>query len=65
LGPDHPITLIAATALVTSTAHDDQASLDLAADTVVRVGHVLGPQHPLAITLHIARRDQFDEQSAC
>jgi DNA-binding SARP family transcriptional activator len=64
LGPDHPITLIAATAVVTSTRDDDQASRDLLVDTVSRVDRVLGPQHPLAVSLQVRQDGQLDQPTA-
>jgi hypothetical protein len=50
--------------VVTSTSDDDQASRDLAADTVSRVGRVLGPRHPLAVSLQPRQREQHDPLTA-
>ncbi|MET0865976.1 MAG: FxSxx-COOH system tetratricopeptide repeat protein [Nakamurella sp.] len=50
LGPDHPITLIAAAAVLTSSAVS-QVSSSLERDTQSRAERVLGADHPLTISL--------------
>jgi hypothetical protein len=47
LGPDHPVTLVAAAAVTSSLTRmgaTEQAKI-LAADTVTRAGNRLGPDH--------------------
>lgn len=50
LGPDHPITLIAAAAVVTSSGIE-QLPRSLERDTLARAERVLGPDHPLTTSL--------------
>jgi hypothetical protein len=63
LGPDHPITLWAATGLTLALAQSGEAesARDLGEDTLQRARRVLGPDHVIVLSTMAALAHALDE----